>query len=187
MLRQRDDLEQVRQELYQEEQAELHARKLKEEAEEKLRKQKEMKQDFEEQMALKELVLQAAKEEEEIFRKTMLAKLAEDDRIELMNAQKQRMKQLEHRRAVEKLIEDRRNQFLEDKQRELDEWHSLQRQQGCVNTIIEEERLKLLQEHATKLLGYLPKGIFKKEDDIDLLGEDFRKTYRKRREICEQK
>lgn len=68
-------------------------------------------------MALKELVLQAAKEEEETFRKAMLAKLAEDDRIELMNAQKQRMKQLEHRRAVEKLIEERRNQFLADKVR----------------------------------------------------------------------
>lgn len=76
-----------------------------------------MKQDFIEQMALKELVLQAAKEEEEIFRKAMLAKFAEDDRIELMNAQKQRMKQLEHRRAVEKLIEERRNQFLADKVR----------------------------------------------------------------------
>lgn len=68
-------------------------------------------------MALKELVLQAAKEEEETFRKAMLAKLAEDDRIELMNAQRQRMKQLEHRRAVEKLIEERRNQFLADKVR----------------------------------------------------------------------
>lgn len=88
-----------------------------EEAEEKLRKQKELKQDFLEQMALKELVLQAAKEEEETFRKATLAKLAEDDRIELMNAQKQRMKQLEHRRAVEKLIEERRNQFLADKVR----------------------------------------------------------------------
>lgn len=70
-----------------------------------------------EQMALKELVLQAAKEEEEIFRKAMLAKYAEDDRIELMNAQKQRMKQLEHKKAVEKLIEERRNQFLADKVR----------------------------------------------------------------------
>lgn len=76
-----------------------------------------MKQDFLEQMALKELILQAAKEEEETFRKAMLAKLAEDDRIELMNAQKQRMKQLEHKRAVEKLIEERRNQFLADKVR----------------------------------------------------------------------
>lgn len=82
-----------------------------------MRKQKELKQNFIEQMALKELVLQAAKEEEEIFRKAMLAKLAEDDRIELMNAQKQRMKQLEHRRAVERLIEERRNQFLADKVR----------------------------------------------------------------------
>lgn len=90
---------------------------MQEETEQKLRKQREMKQDFEDQMALKEIILQAAKEEEETFRKAMLAKFAEDDRIELMNAQKQRMKQLEHKRAVEKLIEERRSQFLADKVR----------------------------------------------------------------------
>ena len=45
----------------------------------------------------------------------MLAKFAEDDRIELMNAQKRRMKQLEHKRAVEALIEDRRKQFEAEK------------------------------------------------------------------------
>ena len=56
-------------------------------------------------------------EEEEAFRQQMLAKFAEDDRIEQMNAQKRRMKQLEHRRAVEKLIEDRRKQFIADKVR----------------------------------------------------------------------
>ena len=44
----------------------------------------------------------------------MLAKLAEDDQIELMNAQKQRTKQLEYRRAMGKLTEERRNQFLTD-------------------------------------------------------------------------
>ncbi|XP_007520981.2 meiosis-specific nuclear structural protein 1 [Erinaceus europaeus] len=187
MLRQREDLEQVRQELYEEEQAELYKKKLREEAEEKLRKRKELKQNFVEQMALKDLVLQAAKEEEETFRKAMLAKFAEDDRIELMNAQKQRMKRLEHRRAVEKLIEDRRNQFLADKQQELEEWQVQQRQQGCINAVIEEERLRLLKEHATRLLGYLPKGVFKKEDDIDMLGEDFRKAYQKRNEIPREK
>lgn len=42
-------------------------------------------------------------------------------------------------------------------QRELEELQLQQRQQGCINKIIEEERLKLLKEHATKLLGYLPK------------------------------
>lgn len=46
---------------------------------------------------------------------------------------------------------------LHFQQHELEEWQLQQRRQGCINAIIEEERLKLLKEHATKLLGYLPK------------------------------
>jgi len=45
----------------------------------------------------------------------MMAKFAEDDRIEQLSAQRRRMKQLEHRRAVERLIEDRRAQFQQQK------------------------------------------------------------------------
>ena len=45
----------------------------------------------------------------------MIAKFAEDDRIEQMNAQKRRMKQLEHRREVERLIEERRAQYQRQK------------------------------------------------------------------------
>jgi hypothetical protein len=45
----------------------------------------------------------------------MMAKFAEDDRIEQMNAQKRRMKQQEHRRAVERLIEERRLQYEREK------------------------------------------------------------------------
>ena len=48
----------------------------------------------------------------------MLQKFAEDDRIEQMNAQKRRMKQLEHKKAVEKLIEDRRLQFQRERVRQ---------------------------------------------------------------------
>ena len=64
---------------------------------------------------MKERKRQAEKEEEEEFRQQMIAKFAEDDRLELMNAQKRRMKQLEHRRAVEKLIEERRQQYQLEK------------------------------------------------------------------------
>ena len=60
---------------------------------------------------MKERKMEAEKLEEEEFRRQMMAKFAEDDRIELMNAQKRRMKQLEHRRAVEKLIQDRREEY----------------------------------------------------------------------------
>ena len=45
----------------------------------------------------------------------MLAKFAEDDRIEQMNAQKRRMKQLEHKRSVQALIEERREQFARER------------------------------------------------------------------------
>jgi len=37
---------------------------------------------------------------EKEFRKRMLDKFAEDDKIEQMNAQKKRMKELEHRKEV---------------------------------------------------------------------------------------
>lgn len=47
--------------------------------------------------------------------------------------------------------------YLYFQQQELEEWQLQQSSQGRINAIIEEERLKLLQEHATKLLGYLPK------------------------------
>lgn len=73
-----------------------------------------MQRTCQEQMAFKKMRRQAEKEEEEAFRKIMMAKFAEDDRIEQMNAQKRRMKQLEHKREVEKLIEDRKRQHEAD-------------------------------------------------------------------------
>lgn len=41
---------------------------------------------------------------EKEFRKKMLDKFAEDDKIEQMNAQKKRMKELEHKREVIKIF-----------------------------------------------------------------------------------
>lgn len=57
------------------------------------------------------------REEDKALRQRILAKLAEDDRIEQLNAQKRRMKQLEHKMAVEKILEDRRKQCIAEKVR----------------------------------------------------------------------
>ncbi|KAM9422011.1 LOW QUALITY PROTEIN: meiosis-specific nuclear structural protein 1-like [Salvelinus alpinus] len=111
-------------------------------------------------------------------RQMMMAKFAEDDRIEQMNAQKLRMKQLEHKRAVEKLLEDRSQQYLADKEREAEERAMEQKRETLRRQIIEEES-RLLKLHATKLLGYLPKGIFW-EDDLEHFDEDFRSNFQKR-------
>ncbi|XP_065590421.1 meiosis-specific nuclear structural protein 1 [Cyrtonyx montezumae] len=176
----RDDLEQMRQELYLEEQLEMDRKKELAETERRIRQRLDLRQMYEEQFALKKIAQQAIQEEEEAFRQQMVAKFAEDDRVELMNAQKQRTKQLEHRRAVEKLIEDRRKRFIADKERELEERQLEERRQANIRAVVEEERQKLLKEHAPKLLGYLPKGVLKGEDDINMLGEEFRLAYQKR-------
>lgn len=78
--------------------------------ENKIRQRLMLQRTIQEQMAFKEMRRQEEKEEEEAFRQKMMDKFAEDDRIEQMNAQRRRMKQLEHKREVEKLIEDRRRQ-----------------------------------------------------------------------------
>ncbi|XRB11770.1 meiosis-specific nuclear structural protein 1 [Pseudoscourfieldia marina] len=48
-----------------------------------------------------------AHEEEMLFRKHLLEKFAEDDRIEQMNAQRRRMKMEEHKREVQRLWEEK--------------------------------------------------------------------------------
>lgn len=78
--------------------------------EKKIRERLMMQQSHRDQLAFKNMRRKAEKDEEEAYRKMMLDKFAEDDRIEQMNAQKRRKKQLEHRRAVEKMIEDKKRQ-----------------------------------------------------------------------------
>ena len=83
--------------------------------ERKIRQRLVFQQTYQQQTLFKELRRQQEKEEEEAFRQKMMAKYAEDDRIEQMNAQRRRMKQLEHKRAVQQLIEERRQQHEADK------------------------------------------------------------------------
>lgn len=63
----------------------------------------------------------------------------------------------EHRRAVERLIEERRLQFQREKEAELEERKAEEAAQEERRAIIEQERQRLLREHADKLLGHLPK------------------------------
>ncbi|KAM3877008.1 zinc finger protein 280C-like [Diretmus argenteus] len=177
--RQREEMERAREDLCLEEQAEAIRQREIEEMEKKIRQRLMLQQTCEEQMAFKNMRKQAEKEEEEAFRRMTMAKFAEDDRIEQMNAQKRRMKQLEHKRAVEKLIEDRRRQHEADMELEAKERAVEQEREALRRRIIEEERRRLLTHHATKLLGYLPKGLLR-EDDLDHFDEDFRRNFQKR-------
>ena len=60
---------------------------------------------------------------------------------------------------MERLIEERREQIRREKELEILEWREGGKREKERRAIIEQERQKLLREHASKLLGYLPKVI----------------------------
>lgn len=96
------------------------------------------------------------RQEDELVRK-MMEKYAADEKLEQMNAQKRRMRQLEHRRMAEELVAQRRAALEAERQRELDEQREQQRREELRRQIIEQERRRLLREHAPQLINYLPK------------------------------
>jgi len=113
--------------------------------------------------------MRVEREEEEKLRAQLLAKFAEDDRIEQMNQAKRRMKVQEHKREVEKLVEARRVQFEEERAREMGEYKKVSDLEEERMVIIEEERQRLLREYAAELKDFLPKGVVEREADIPLV------------------
>lgn len=134
----------------------------------------EMIEENRRQQVLKAQHVKAEREEEERLRKQMLDKFADDDRIEQMNAQKRRMKTFQHQKDVEKILEQRREMYELELERERLEQQEQQHEEAQKREIVEQERLRLLQEYATKLRDYLPKGVLKTQADLDLVFGDRR-------------
>uniref|UniRef100_A0A2C9JVV5 Meiosis-specific nuclear structural protein 1 n=1 Tax=Biomphalaria glabrata TaxID=6526 RepID=A0A2C9JVV5_BIOGL len=176
----RAEMEKIRLELVLEETEERERQREMAEMERQIRQKIDLQSTHAQQLHYKALRQEAEKAEEEEFRKQMLAKFAEDDRLEQMNAQRRRMKQLEHQRAVEKLLEDRRVQFAREREAEVEARLEEAKLEQFRKRVIEEERQKLLKEHAIKLLGYLPRGVIRDEKDLDILGPQFKDAYSQR-------
>lgn len=173
-LKEQEYMENLRNDLVMEEREEAMRIKEKEQYERRIQERLDMMKANEEQQIIKAARAEALQEEEEKFREQMLAKFAEDDRIEQMNAQKRRMKQADHRREVERLIDARRAEFEAQKAAEL-----IEGQDGGVlgeakRQLIAEERKKMIAEHAAKLYGYLPPGTLLSEDDLEYFPAELR-------------
>jgi len=176
--KEKEDYERLIQELAVSELEEKESQNEKDLADKVIRTRFEMQKDHFEQLEQKEMRIQAEAAEEETLRQQMLAKFAEDDRIELMNAQKRRMKQLEHKRAAENLLaarRERRSIEIAQKQAERD---AEQKEAELKAKLVEEERQKLIAKHAQNLLGFLPKGVIRDYDDLEPLGDDYKQAYK---------
>merc|ERR1719197_2021519 len=163
--KEKEELENLRNELHHEEH-EAEARRREElQQRKKLEDREEMKRASQLQMQMQEDKKAKALEEEERIREVLLAKFAEDDRLEQQHEHKRRMKVEAHKREAERLIQLRREAFDQQREAEREYERHLRDDEGDRQAIIDEERKKLLIEHAVPLRHFLPKGTLDTMDD----------------------
>lgn len=141
---------------------ELHMRK-------KLEDREEMKNAYVYQMRLKEEKKANADDEEGRLRENLMRKFAEDDRIEQMNDMKRRMKLAQHKREADRLMEVRQQMFESARDQERQAAEGMKVDEGKRQVVIEEERRRLLQEHAVHLKDFLPKYTLESKEDYDFV------------------
>uniref|UniRef100_A0A7S4F452 Meiosis-specific nuclear structural protein 1 n=1 Tax=Chrysotila carterae TaxID=13221 RepID=A0A7S4F452_CHRCT len=164
-----EEMENLRNELIIQENEERIIQKEKEKMERAVQQRLDVALANEYQRQLKAIKREEEKKEEEAFRVAMMEKFAEDDRIDMLNAQRRREKQQEHRKQIEVLLEQRREQFAAERARELHEHEMESRVAEIRRQIIEEERKRMLAAAAKNLgLHHLPKGVLSSEDDKKL-------------------
>ncbi|VDD79275.1 unnamed protein product [Mesocestoides corti] len=153
----RTEVEMLRQELSQEEAAYAAMKTDEVDVEQKLRLRLELQNAHQQALAQRARRLAAEREEEELYRTQMLAQMAERDRLEQLSDEKRRLKLMEHRRDLQVMLEKKRQEVEKQRQEEEDAQAAILRREEVRRLIIEEERIRLLKEHAKPLLGYLPK------------------------------
>ena len=164
-----DELENLRNELVVQETEERIIQKEKEKFERTVQQRLDIALANEYQRQLKSIRREEEKKEEDEFRLAMMKKFEEDDRLDELNARKRREKQMEHRREIERLLEKRREAYEAERARGLEEKALEERHAALRTQIIEEERRRMIANHAKNLgLQHLPRGILENADDLAL-------------------
>jgi len=171
-------MDNLREELYREEE---EARARKKDADDLAKKANQKEQMRQAEILDRQMKEQRAAEEralEEEYKTTMLKKFAQDEKLEQMHQQKRRMKELEHKREVEKMWQERLRLYREEREKEL-QWEQNQlKKDDWLEEVIRQEKERLLQEHLPYIDGFLPKAMVKDENDMAYFGatKDFAKA-----------
>lgn len=169
--REEDEMQKLLYELYQEEAeskalAEIKAREAKINA-----MRREMIESNEYQKAFKAQKRLTQAREEEDFRSKMLAKFAEDKRIESMNQARRQREIQEYKNEVEQIIQERKAIYEQAVEAELAARRVAQEEMEYKLAVVEAERQRLLSAYAKDLKDYLPKGVFRTDEDYEKVFE----------------
>lgn len=94
---------------------------------------------------------------EDEFKKRLMEKFAEDERLEQMNAQKRRMREQEHKREIERLWQEKLAVYRAQREIELEERKAQEEEEKRKQMVVEMEKERLLREHGHILQQYHPK------------------------------
>lgn len=109
--------------------------------------------------------------EEEAWKRKMTEEAEREAKLEQMSDQKRRMKRLEFQREAQRNVEERRLQKEAEKRADEQFWRDQKEEQIRREETIEAERCRLLREHATRLIGFMPQGLLK-PNDLEMLADD---------------
>lgn len=87
-----------------------------------------------------------------------MAKFAEDERLEQMNAQKRRMRELEHKREIERIWNERLVVYQAQRAIEEAERNAKRAEEDEHARVIFEAKARLLAEHAAVFEQHYPKA-----------------------------
>lgn len=147
-----------------EEVRELDEQKLRHEMEIELRRRIETRLVLDQQRQDNQVRFMHEQEEDHLFFLETMKVLAEKDKLDQLSNERRRQKMMDHRREIQELLEQRKNSRVEEvagklRVRAMDEREEQRREE-----LIEEERIKMLKEHAAALIGFLPRGILRESD-----------------------
>lgn len=147
-----------------EEVRELDEQKLRHEMEIELRRRIETRLVLDQQRQDNQVRLMHEQEEDRLFFLETMKVLAEKDKLDQLSNERRRQKMMEHRREIQELLEQRQNNRVEEVAGKLRARAMEEREEQRTEQLIEEERFKMLKEHAAALIGFLPRGILRESD-----------------------
>ena len=154
----KDYWENVRNDLYTE-QENLRAKNEEKAEKEKLLKQKEdMLQSAIEQLKRKEDARKKEKEEENEFQKKMKEQFKEDEKNEMNNILKRKEQEQKMKQEIEKQWQYKLQQYQEQKKAEIDSLNKKRQDESNKSYLVEQEKKRLIQENESLLKNYYPTG-----------------------------
>jgi len=111
---------------------------------------------------------QAAADEAEIV-KRMKAKFRQDDLIAEDKERKHKALELNYKREINQQMKTRSDFFAAAKRADAEQQRKIKEEEQFRDQVVEEARKAILLEHAAKLKDFLPKGVFAKESDLQML------------------